>query len=45
MSQIITQDSTQIWAGFRALSDPLRIQIIELLRSTRTLCVRIMRTA
>ncbi|MBE9048642.1 winged helix-turn-helix transcriptional regulator [Pleurocapsales cyanobacterium LEGE 10410] len=34
----MTQDSTQIWAGFRALSDPLRIQILELLRS-QELCV------
>jgi ArsR family transcriptional regulator, arsenate/arsenite/antimonite-responsive transcriptional repressor len=38
MRQIINQESTQIWAGFRALSDPLRIQIIELLRS-QELCV------
>jgi ArsR family transcriptional regulator len=38
MQQVFTQDSTQIWAGFRALSDPLRIQIIELLRS-QELCV------
>lgn len=36
--QAITQDSIQIWAGFRALSDPLRLQIIELLRS-QELCV------
>ena len=36
--QVIIQDSTQIWSGFRALSDPLRIQIIELLRSSE-LCV------
>ncbi|MBE9043593.1 winged helix-turn-helix transcriptional regulator [Pleurocapsales cyanobacterium LEGE 10410] len=35
---VTTKDSTQIWAGFRALSDPLRIQIIELLRS-QELCV------
>ena len=38
MQKVITQSSTQIWAGFRALSDPLRIQIIELLRS-QELCV------
>jgi ArsR family transcriptional regulator, arsenate/arsenite/antimonite-responsive transcriptional repressor len=38
MQQVTTQDSTQIWAGFRALSDPLRIQIIELLR-VQELCV------
>lgn len=36
--QTITQDSIQIGAGFRALADPLRIQIIELLRS-QELCV------
>ena len=36
--QAMTQDSTQIWAGFRALSDPLRLQITELLRS-QELCV------
>ena len=34
----VVQDSSQIWSGFRALSDPLRIQIIELLRSNE-LCV------
>ena len=33
-----TQDSVQIYVGFRALSDPLRLQIIELLRLTE-LCV------
>ena len=38
MQQVIIQDSTQIWAGFRALSDPLRIEIIELL-SSQELCV------
>ncbi len=38
MQKTINQESTQIWAGFRALSDPLRIQIIELLRS-QELCV------
>ncbi|MCC0179636.1 winged helix-turn-helix transcriptional regulator [Waterburya agarophytonicola K14] len=32
------QDSTQICAGFRAFADPLRLQIIELLRS-QELCV------
>jgi ArsR family transcriptional regulator len=36
--QATTQDSTQIGTGFRALSDPLRLQIIELLRS-QELCV------
>ncbi|NJL51497.1 MAG: winged helix-turn-helix transcriptional regulator [Hydrococcus sp. SU_1_0] len=36
--QIITQDSTQIWAGFRAMSDPLRLQVLSLLRS-QELCV------
>ena len=36
--QTITQDSTQIEAGFRALSDSLRLQVIELLRS-KELCV------
>ena len=36
--QVVTQNSAQIWTGFRALSDPLRIQIIELLRS-KELCV------
>ncbi len=35
---LTTQDSTQIWASFRALSDPLRIKILELLRS-QELCV------
>lgn len=38
MQQFAIQDSIQVWAGFRALSDPLRIQIIELLRS-QELCV------
>ena len=38
MQQVTTQDFTLVWAGFRALSDPLRIQIIELLRS-QELCV------
>jgi ArsR family transcriptional regulator len=36
--QVITQDSTQIWSGFRALSDPLRLKILSLLRS-QELCV------
>jgi len=36
--QIATQNSIQIWTGFRALSDPLRLQILELLRS-QELCV------
>ena len=35
---VTTQDSTQIGAGFRALSEPLRLQILELLRS-QELCV------
>ena len=35
---VIAQDLTQISAGFRALADPLRMQIIELLRS-QELCV------
>ncbi|MGB5631354.1 MAG: metalloregulator ArsR/SmtB family transcription factor [Waterburya sp.] len=34
----ITQDLTQIGAGFRALSEPLRLRIVELLRS-QELCV------
>lgn len=33
-----TQESTQISSAFRALSDPLRLQILELLRS-QELCV------
>ncbi|MEM8720822.1 MAG: metalloregulator ArsR/SmtB family transcription factor [Cyanobacteria bacterium P01_G01_bin.39] len=36
--QAITQDVVQIGAGFRAISDPLRLQIIELLR-LQELCV------
>ena len=36
--EVTTQDLTQIWTGFRALGDPLRLQIIELLRS-QELCV------
>ncbi|VEP17201.1 ArsR family transcriptional regulator [Hyella patelloides LEGE 07179] len=34
----LTQNLTHIGAGFRALSDPLRLQIIELL-SSQELCV------
>ena len=33
-----TKNSTQLWTGFRSLADPLRLQIIELLRS-QELCV------
>jgi ArsR family transcriptional regulator, arsenate/arsenite/antimonite-responsive transcriptional repressor len=36
--QATTQDSTQVSTYFRALADPLRIQVIELLRS-QELCV------
>jgi ArsR family transcriptional regulator len=36
--QAITQDSTQVSTYFRALADPLRIQVIELLRN-QELCV------
>ena len=36
--QAITHDSIQIGAGFRALADPLRLQVVELLRS-QELCV------
>ena len=36
--QVTTQHSPQVWMGFRALSDPLRIKIIELLGSEE-LCV------
>ena len=32
------QDLNQVWSGFRALADPLRLNIIELLRS-QELCV------
>ena len=35
---VIIQESRQIASGFRALADPLRLQIIELLRS-QELCV------
>ena len=35
---VTIQDSTQIWSAFRALSDPLRLQILELLRA-QELCV------
>ena len=33
-----TRESIQIWSAFRALSDPLRLQILELLRA-QELCV------
>ena len=36
--QIITQQQSRISTGFHAVSDPLRIQVIELLRS-QELCV------
>lgn len=36
--QVITENSIQVCAGFRALSDPLRMQIVELLGS-QELCV------
>jgi len=36
--QIFSQDITEVGAGFRALADPLRLQVIELLRS-QELCV------
>ena len=36
--QAYTQDSSQIGTNFRALSDPLRLQIIEILRC-QELCV------
>lgn len=36
--QVTTQDLTQIGGGFRALADPLRLQIVKLLRS-QELCV------
>lgn len=36
--QAITHDSVKIGAGFRALSDPLRLKIIEIL-SSQELCV------
>jgi len=36
--QAITQDSIQVSTYFRALADPLRIQVIELLRN-QELCV------
>jgi ArsR family transcriptional regulator len=38
LMQVSTSDLTQIWAGFHALSEPLRLQIIELLHS-QELCV------
>ena len=36
--QLSIQNSMESWQGFRALSDPLRIRIVELLRS-REMCV------
>ena len=36
--QTISQDSVEVWSGFKALADPLRTKIIELLR-TQELCV------
>ena len=36
--QAITQDSTQVLAGFRALADPLRLRIVNILRF-QELCV------
>ncbi len=36
--QIFSQDITEVGAGFRALADPLRLKVIELLRS-QELCV------
>lgn len=36
--QTITQESQQVSTGFRSLCDPLRLQVIELLRS-QELCV------
>lgn len=36
--QLSVQTSAESWQGFRALSDPLRIRIVELLRS-REMCV------
>lgn len=36
--QTISQDSVTVWSGFKALADPLRLQVIELLRS-QELCV------
>ena len=38
MKTILSNPSTEIVAGFHALSDPLRIRVIELLRS-QELCV------
>ena len=38
MQKVIDRDSTSVWTGFRALADPLRLQILELLRS-QELCV------
>ena len=36
--QLSIQNQTESWQGFRALSDPLRIRIVELLRS-QEMCV------
>ena len=36
--QAISQSTDQIWSGFRALGDPLRVQVIELLKA-QELCV------
>ncbi|AFY37183.1 transcriptional regulator, ArsR family [[Leptolyngbya] sp. PCC 7376] len=36
--QALVQSPVEIWQGFRALSDPLRIRIVELLQS-KELCV------
>ncbi|MEL7011484.1 MAG: metalloregulator ArsR/SmtB family transcription factor, partial [Cyanobacteria bacterium J06588_4] len=36
--QTTTHNSQQVWTGFKSLADPLRLQIIELLRS-QELCV------
>ena len=36
--QTSVQNPIEVWQGFRALSDPLRIRIVELLRS-QELCV------
>jgi len=33
-----TTQKTQVWTGFKSLADPLRLQVIELLRS-QELCV------
>ena len=36
--QTISQNSVEVWSGFKALADPLRLKVIELLRD-RELCV------